>query len=158
MISIYRRFAHLIHEVAKFGTIGIIGAIITFGLSNVLHHGMGMGPLTAFAIGTVVATVFSYYANRHWTFRDRDSTGLGREYVLFFVLSAAGLAITELVVGFTYYVLDLRGILAYNVAMVIGTAMGTLFRFWSYKKWVFMAPEPALPEPAPAHELEPVSS
>jgi putative flippase GtrA len=177
MTGIYRRFAHLIHEVAKFGAIGIIGAIIAFGLSNILHrsnllhHGAGMGPLTAFAIGTVVATLFSYYANRYWTFRHRDSAGAGREYVLFFALSAVGLAITELIVGFTYYALDLRGLVAYNIAMVIGTAVGTLFRFWSYKKWVFLTPAtpatpavpaalgtPATAEPAdPALRPEPVS-
>jgi putative flippase GtrA len=150
--TIYRRFRHLIHELAKFGTIGAVGAIIAFGLSNLLHHA-GTGPLTAFAIGSVVATLFSYYANRYWTFKHRDSAGAGREYVLFFVLSAVGLAITELIVGFTYYVLDLRGLLAYNAAMVVGTAVGTLFRFWSYKKWVFLSPAPVEPAPQP----EPVS-
>lgn len=147
--SLYRRFAHLVHELAKFGVIGIVGAVITFGISNVLHAGVGMGPITSFGIATVIATTFSYFANRYWTFRHRDNAGLGREYVLFFVLSGIGLGITELFIGFNYYVLGFQGILAYNVAQVIGTAIATLFRYWSYKKWVFLPVGPgSLPEPA----------
>jgi hypothetical protein len=28
--------------------------------------------------------------------------------------------------------------------------LGMIFRFWSYRKWVFMAPQPAKPDEAPA--------
>jgi len=28
--------------------------------------------------------------------------------------------------------------LAYNVASVVGTGLGTIFRYFSYKKWVFL--------------------
>src|SRR5690606_3251942 len=107
----------------------------------------------------VIATTFSYLANRYWTFRHRDRTGLGREYVLFFALNGVGLVITELFIGFTHYVLGMPGPLAYNVSLVIGTAVASLFRFWSYKKWVFLPasappvdPASGLPEAPPASE------
>jgi hypothetical protein len=32
--------------------------------------------------------------------------------------------------------------LAYNVASVAGTGFGTIFRYFSYKKWVFLADAP----------------
>ncbi|MEU5883169.1 GtrA family protein [Spirillospora sp. NPDC047279] len=138
--NLYRRFAHLVHELMKFGSVGAIAFVITIGLSNVLHSesGFGMGPLTSNALATVVATTFAYLANRYWTFRHRDRTGIGREYVLFFALNGVGLVITQLFIGFTHYVLDLTGPIPYNAALIVGTGVATLFRFWSYKKWVFL--------------------
>ncbi|MCW2944769.1 MAG: GtrA family protein [Actinoallomurus sp.] len=139
-LKFYRQFAYLVHELAKFGVIGILNFVITIGISNTLHLGVGMGPLTSFGIGTVVATTFSYFANRFWTFRHRDTTGLGREYVLFFVFNGVGLVITWAFIGFTYYVLGMQNGVAFNASQVVGTAIATLFRFWAYKKWVFLPP------------------
>ncbi|WP_242903204.1 GtrA family protein [Actinomadura terrae] len=147
--NLQRRFAHLVRELAKFGSVGAIAFVITVGLGNFLHTGLDMGPLTSNGIATIVATTFSYLANRYWTFRHRDRTGLTREYVLFFALNGIGLVITELFIGFTRYVLGLSGALPYNVSLVIGTGFATLFRFWSYKKWVFL--------PTSAPQVDPAS-
>ncbi|MCW2917524.1 MAG: GtrA family protein [Actinomycetia bacterium] len=133
-----RRFAHLKRELAKFGSVGAIAFVITFGIFNALHQSAGVGPISSNVIATVVATTFAYFANRYWTFRHRDRTGLGREYLLFFVLNGIGLVISSLFVGFTTYVLDLEGVIPSNAALIVGTGVATLFRFWSYKKWVFL--------------------
>lgn len=139
-MNLYRQFAHLVHELAKFGSVGAIAFVITVGVGNGLHAGLGVGPLTSNGIATVIATTFAYFANRYWTFRQRDRTGLSREYALFFGLNGIGLVITELFIGFTHYVLVQQGTIAYNVSLVLGTGVATLFRFWSYKKWVFLPP------------------
>ncbi|WP_131740086.1 GtrA family protein [Actinomadura roseirufa] len=146
--SIQRRFAHLVRELAKFGSVGAIAFVITFALANALHTGLGVGPLTSNGVATVVATTFSYAANRYWTFRHRDRTGLGREYVLFFALNGVGLAITQLFVGFTSYVLELSGPIPFNASLVVGTGVATLFRYWAYKKWVFLPPTAPQVDPA----------
>jgi hypothetical protein len=99
--------------------------------------------------------VLSYVGNRFWTFRHRANHALLREWTVFFLLNAMGLVIAEATIGFTYYVLGFHGSLAFNLASVAGTGLGTIFRFWSYKKWVFIAPETLtgeLPEQIP--ELE----
>jgi len=140
-ISLYRRFALLIHEVAKFGVIGALAFVVTWGGTNMLHFGFGMGPLTSNAIATVVAATFAFAGNKYWTFRHRADTGLGREYFLFFVLNGVGLLIQLLCIGFTHYTLHLEGRVPYNVALIIGIVLGTLFRYWSYKKWVFLPPQ-----------------
>jgi putative flippase GtrA len=146
-----------VHELAKFGSVGAIAFVITIGTANILHGGLGVGPLTSNGIATIVATTFSYFANRYWTFRHRDRSGLGREYVLFFVLNGIGLVITELFIGFTHYVLDQRSLIAFNIAQIFGTGVATLFRYWSYKRWVFLPatapavdPHTGLPDAAPA--------
>ena len=62
-----------------------------------------------------------------------------RDSIMFFVLNGAGLLIYYACIG----IIDLAGLgknLAwYNVALVVGTGLGTLFRFWSYRKWIWLA-------------------
>lgn len=147
-VDLYRRFNRLFHELAKFGSVGAVAFVITTGTANLLHGGLGVGPLTSNGIATVIATTFAYFANRYWTFRHRDRSGLGREYALFFVLNGIGLVITEVFIGFTHYVLDQRSLIAFNVAQIIGTGVATLFRYWSYKRWVFL---PATMPPVDPH-------
>ena len=162
--SLYRRFADLVHELAKFGAIGILNFIITIAISDTLHLGLGVGPLTSFGVGTVVATTFSYFANRFWTFRHRDTSGLGREYVLFFIFNGVGLVITWVFIGFTHYILGITNGIAFNVSQIVGTGVATLFRYWAYKRWVFLPmtappvdPATGLPEAegAPIDDIEP---
>ena len=89
----------------------------------------------------MVAATLAFAGNRYWTFRHRAASGLGREYFLFFVLNGVGLLIQLLCIGFTHYTLKLDDHFSYNVALIVGIGLGTLFRFWSYKKWVFLPPQ-----------------
>jgi putative flippase GtrA len=141
---IYRDFRLFIHEVSKFGVVGLIAYLIDFGLANVLHDWVWhIGPVTSKAISTIVAATFSYFANRHWTWRDRARVGLFHEYSRFFILTLIGLAITELCVAITFYGLDERSPLAYNLsANVVGVILATVFRFWSFKRYVFLEVDP----------------
>jgi putative flippase GtrA len=151
--SLYARFAKLAHEVAKFGTVGLLAYILDTGTFNLLKYDGGPVShkvLTDKIISTSLAATFAYFANRHWTWRARARTGLGREYVLFFAFNGVGLGIALACLATSHYVLDLRSGLADNVsANVIGTILGTLFRFWSYRRWVFLdAEEPLRSEEA----------
>ena len=110
-------------------------------------NGAGFGWLAAKTISTVVAATFAYAGNRMWTFRHRANAGLAREYLLFFALNAVGLLIALLVIGFTEYSLGMHGQLAFNVAQVAGTGIATVFRYWAYKKWVFLPAERPAVEP-----------
>lgn len=132
--ELYARFRQLIHEGFKFVVIGAIGAIITFGVANALHP---VGPYKAITIATILATVFTYLGNRYWSFRHREGKGHARDSILFFVLNAVGLLIYWGCIG----IIDLAGLrkdlVWYNIALVVGTGLGTLFRFWSYRRWIW---------------------
>ncbi len=142
MVSLRRRFAELIPELAKFGTIGAIGSVIDLGGAAYLHGAVGVGPLVSKGASIIAATVFTYLGNRFWTFRHRVNQAFLREGTLFAALNVVGLAIAECVIAFTTYGLGLKGALAYNAASVFGTGLGTIFRYFSYKKWVFLAGAP----------------
>lgn len=152
LTGLYLRFAGLIAELAKFGLVGGLAAVVDLGGAGYLHGAAGLGPLSAKAISLSVAAVLSYLGNRFWTFRHRANHALLREWTVFLLLNAIGLVIAEATIGFTYYALGYHGSLAFNLASVAGTGLGTIFRFWSYKKWVFIAPETLtgdLPEQLP---------
>ncbi len=143
VVRLYERFQQLIHEGAKFGVIGAVGFVVTNGGTNLLHFQAGLGPNTANVIATIVATFVTYAGNRYWTFRHRVGSTMAREYMMFFVLNGIGLLIQLACISFTYYLLGMHGKLAYNIALIMGIALGTLFRFWSYRKWVwFESPRP----------------
>jgi putative flippase GtrA len=153
--GLYRTFEHLIHEIAKFGVVGAVAYVMTVVISNALRFGpTKMGPITSLGVAMLVAATFSYFANRHWTWRHKERHGLGREYSLFIALSVVGFLVTELPVGFSEYVLGLHSPLAYNISgNLIGTGLGTVWRFWSFKRWVFLEPEPERTEDAVAEAL-----
>jgi hypothetical protein len=111
------------------------------------------------AISASVAAVISYTGHRLWTFRHRASQGLLRGGLIFFGLNLIGLVISLLVIAFVTGVLRLQSLAAYNAAQVVGVLLGMGFRYWSYRRWVFLAfapgqaallPEPAAPELTPA--------
>lgn len=148
----YGRFAGLVHELARFGVIGAAAFVLDLGLFNLLNVALSWGVLTSKVIAAVASTTLAYLGNRYWTFKEREQTGLGREYFLFFLLNGIGLLISLLVLGFTEYTLKLTDPLSTNVANMVGVALGTLFRYWSYRRWVFLEvtePVPAEP-PAPS--------
>lgn len=139
------RFRQLIHEGAKFGVIGGIGFLITEVGTNLLLSPLH-GWLKADVVATLAATIVTYFGSRYWTFRHRERGGTGRETVLFVVLNVIGLGIQLACIGFANYALGLTDRFSSNVALFLGICLGTLFRFWSYRKWVWIAaaPGPAL--------------
>src|SRR6516162_2203140 len=139
MASLYRRFADLIPELAKFGVVGLVGTIIDLGGADFLHVHMGLGPMVSKAISITAATIITYLGSRFWTFRHRVNQALLREGMLFVALNLVGLAIAECVIAFVSYGLDMKHAIAYNAASLVGTGLGTIFWYFSYKKWVFLA-------------------
>ena len=144
MASLRKRVADLVPELAKFGVVGLIGSIIDLGGADYLHVHMGVGPMVAKGLSITAATIVTYVGSRFWTFRHRVNQALLREGVLFVVLNVIGLGIAEIVIAITTYGLDARSELAYNLASVAGTGLGTIFRYFSYKKWVFLAGAPGV--------------
>jgi putative flippase GtrA len=127
----------VVKELSAFGVVGVFNLFVDIGLFNALHFGAGIGPLTAKVISTGIATTSAYFMNRHWSFSHRARTGLAREYTLFFVLNGVALVMGLAVIAATRYGLGFTDKVSLNVANLVGIGFGTVFRFWSYKRWVF---------------------
>jgi putative flippase GtrA len=135
---LYQRFRHLIHEFAKFGIVGGIGFLVTEGVFNLLIH-VNASSFIANAVATMVAAAVTFIGNRHWTFRHRERTGMGRETVVFFTLNAVGVLIQQACLELAKHEFGRHDKLTLNVAFLVGVGLATMFRFWSYRKFVWLA-------------------
>jgi putative flippase GtrA len=138
-------------EILTFGVIGAVNTIVDIGLFNVLLWWVLPGqPLVDKGLSITVATVSAYVMNRNLTWADRARTGLRRELPLFALLSLIGLGISEATLALSHYGLGYTSALADNIsANVIGLVLASLWRFWSFRRWVFLVDEPPAVEPFP---------
>ncbi|MEU4112458.1 GtrA family protein [Streptomyces sp. NPDC027717] len=145
----------LAREVAKFGAVGGAGVLVNLGVFNLVRHTSDLPVVRASIIATIVAIVFNYLGFRYWTYRDRDKGGRPRELMLFLVFSAIGLVIENGVLYLATYGFGWDTPLQSNVFKFVGIGVATLFRFWSYRTWVFRAlPGEAGKEPVARHQPE----
>ena len=166
----------LVREVAKFGAVGGAGVLVNLGVFNLVRHVSDLPVVRASIIATIVAIAFNYVGFRYFAYRDRAKSGRTRELALFAAFSAIGLVIENGVLYTATYGFGWDGPVASNVFKFIGIGTATVFRFWSYRTWVFRAlpaaepqaepmPEPAplprpdrAPEPLPEPQPEPANS
>ena len=134
------RLRGVVAELAKFGTVGALSFIIDVAIFNAVLLVLDK-PLTAKVISTVFSATNAFVLNRAWSFKHRERTNVRREYSLFFVLNVVGLSISLLCLAVSHYVLGFESRLADNIAANgIGLVLGTTFRFWSYRRFVWAAP------------------
>lgn len=139
--AIMDRFRALLSELAKFGTVGFISLGVDFAVYNAVLYVNADKPLTARVLATVVAATNAFFLNRHWSFKDRERRHVGRDASLFFVINAVGMGIGLLAVAISHYVLGFDSVLADNIAAYgPGLVLGTAFRFWAYRRFVWVAP------------------
>jgi putative flippase GtrA len=145
------RWQKLLHEALKFGTVGALNLVVNFAVFNALILTIFPdGQLKANVIATLVALTMSFFMNRHWTYRDRPKDAVRREYTLFFLFNGVGLAIELGVLGLTKYGLGLETVVAINAAKLLGSVLGTVFRFWSYRTFVFKPERATVVRTAPS--------
>ncbi|MFB7932825.1 MULTISPECIES: GtrA family protein [Streptomyces] len=136
-------------EAAKFGVVGALAFVVDNGGYNLLVFGLPGGaeggpmrtsPVQASVIATTAAALFSWVGNRYWTYRDQHREKVTQELVLFLVANGVGLAITAGTVFASRQLLGLDSALSDNTARIFGWVLATLFRFYAYRRYVFVAP------------------
>ena len=151
--SLAQRFHVVVAELAKFGVVGSLSLLLDLAVFNLVLTVLPHKPLTAKVVSTLVSATNAFVLNRHWSFRARErGDSLRREALLFALLNAGGLLIALTCLGVSHYVLGFESRLADNVAANgVGLVLGTMFRFWSYRRFVWAAPAAAtVPDDAPA--------
>ncbi len=153
-LPLRERLVAWVREFVQFGMVGALSFVLDMGLFNLLQHGrlgvLAGHPNTANIASATVATIFSWVANRLWTYRGRTQANVAREALLFAFANVGGVLITQFCLFFSHEVLGLHSPLADNVAAyVVGFALGTAFRFVFYHYIVFTG-TPAEPVSATA--------
>ncbi|GAA4077923.1 GtrA family protein [Streptomyces shaanxiensis] len=137
--AVRQRFDRLMRELAKFGAVGGSGVLVNFLVFNLVRHVTDLQVVRASVIATLVATLTNYIGYRYFTYRDRDKGRRTKELGLFLLFSAVGLVIENGVLYAATYGFGWDSPLQSNVFKFLGIGVATLFRFWSYRTWVFRA-------------------
>lgn len=128
----------LMKELTAFGVVGALAFVIDLSIFRWLSP---YGALKANFVSTIVSTAFAYVGNRYLSFSHLARRGIARETTLFFGINLITLVFSEMAIAFFVYPLgnahDSDTVFAVKLVTI---AIGTVFRFWAYKRFVFGAP------------------
>ncbi|WP_299034390.1 GtrA family protein [uncultured Pseudokineococcus sp.] len=125
-------------EIARFLLTGGAAYAVDLAVFNALILLADVGSLTAKVVSSVFAIAVAFAGSRWFTWRDRRSDRVVREYVLFVVFSVLAAGIQYLCLVLTHEVLGWTSPLVDNLsANVVGMALAMAFRFWTFRTYVF---------------------
>ncbi|MDK1028987.1 MAG: GtrA family protein [Anaerolineae bacterium] len=75
----------------KFAAVGVFGAIIDFGMMNLLTQIANMRLVWAGIISFLCAIISNFIWNRYWTYPDSRSRAVTHQLTMFFVVNITGL-------------------------------------------------------------------
>ena len=136
-------------ELLRFVGTGLAAYLTDVAVFNALLLGADMAATWSKVLSSVVAIAVAFAGSRWFTWRDRRSDRIGREYALFLLFSTLAAGIQYLCLVITHHGLGWTSPLADNIsANVVGMALATVFRFWTFRTYVFPAAAVPVREPS----------
>lgn len=77
----------------RFLVVGMFGAVVDFGIENLLHRLFGLPYVWSGTISFICAILSNFFWNRYWTYPDSRSKPIMGQLVQFAIVNAAGLGI-----------------------------------------------------------------
>lgn len=134
----------------KFAVVGVIGAVVDFGILYLMHRVVGLPIVPANTISFTCAVLSNFTWNRYWTYPDSRSKPLSAQLGQFFVVNIIGWAINT---GILTLLKDpLTGVAAgmlpalsaqtaytigYNSAKVVATGVVMFWNFFVNRVWTY---------------------
>lgn len=133
----------------KFAAVGVIGAVIDFGVMNLLTQALDMPLVPAGTISFVCAVASNFIWNRFWTYPDSRSRPVAHQLVMFFAVNIAGVTIRIPILHFIeppflklMERMHLRGplapeFLAKNLTLALAVGIVMLWNFFVNRYWTY---------------------
>jgi len=133
----------------KFAAVGVIGAIIDFGVMNLLTQATGMDLVPAGTISFICAVSSNFVWNRYWTYPDSRSRPISRQLVMFFLVNIAGVAIRIPILHYVepplLHVIEDTNLLASlsaeflakNLTLALAVGIVMLWNFFVNRYWTY---------------------
>jgi putative flippase GtrA len=133
----------------KFAAVGVIGAVIDFGVMNLLTQALDMPLVPAGTISFVCAVASNFIWNRFWTYPDSRSRPVAHQLVMFFAVNIAGVTIRIPILHFVeppflklMERMHLRGplspeFLAKNLTLALAVGIVMLWNFFVNRYWTY---------------------
>lgn len=126
-------------QLFRFGIVGGINTAIDFGLLFLLSA-FGLSHIFANSISTTTAFIFSFFANKKFTFKTTD-TNIKREIALFIIVTLFGLWVLQNLVIWLITPMLSRFISSSNlvlfVAKILATCVSLVWNYLLYDRVVF---------------------
>jgi len=133
----------------KFAAVGVIGAVIDFGVMNLLTQAADMSLVMAGTISFVCAVTSNFIWNRFWTYPDSRSRPITRQLAMFFAVNIAGVAIRipilhfveppllTMLNGMGAGILVSSEFLAKNLTLALAVGIVMLWNFFVNRYWTY---------------------
>jgi len=132
----------LFNQIMKFGVVGLFCFFIDFGITTGLTSLLGVHYLVSKFLGFVISAVVNYILSIRFVFHPQKNMDKKKEFTVFLILSAIGLAINEIVMygcvdGIYHRSKALQALLTGDqmiaVSTVIATGVVMVYNFISRK-------------------------
>jgi putative flippase GtrA len=122
------------------GAVGYVVDVLAFNYLRTLPPFATQDPSVAKTLAVAAAMVVTYVGNESLTWRGESGSDRRRQVALFVLFNVIGLGFSIVTLMISHDLLGLTSPLADNIsANVIGLALGTAFRYLTYKKYVFVS-------------------
>ena len=134
----------------RFAVVGAIGAVVDFGIANVLMQIFSASLVVAGTISFLCAVLSNFTWNRYWTYPDSRSKPLSRQLFQFFIVSITGLAIRIPILHFLEPIfeqmfirlpIDFPGyhpeVMADNFTLAIAVVIVMFWNFFANRYWTY---------------------
>lgn len=133
----------------KFALVGTLGAIIDFGVMNLLTRLTGMDLVPAGTISFTCAVISNFLWNRHWTYPESRSRHVMHQLGMFFLVNVAGIGIRIPILHYAepplMHFFDIHYIhnsatadlIAKNVTLAIAVGIVMLWNFFINRYWTY---------------------
>jgi putative flippase GtrA len=123
----------------KFAIVGTSGAVVDFGVLNLLHLAFGFSKFWANTCSFTLAVFNNFTWNRLWTFPESRERPLKSQLGQFALVNVAGLAINQVVfLGLDKYLFTpWFGRLGYNLAKAVAIIVVLFWNFGINRIWTY---------------------
>ncbi|RME71897.1 MAG: GtrA family protein [Chloroflexi bacterium] len=139
ILQLYHTRPKELTRFVKFAIVGAIGAVIDFGLLNLMKGYFGWPLLWANTLSVSVAIISNFTWNRLWTFPESRSRKKRVQLVQFALVNVVGLLINNvIVVGLDAVFVPYVGEpLSYNLAKAIAIGVVLFWNFGANRIWTY---------------------
>ena len=128
-------------EKIRFGLVGVVNTAIDFGILLVLVRVFSLPTIGANYISTSVALIFSFFANKKFTFKNNDKTQV-KQFIVFLAITLIGLwVIQPLVISgieLTIASFTINSSLKLIIAKLFATVASLIWNYLMYRRFVFV--------------------
>jgi putative flippase GtrA len=124
----------------KFAIVGAFGAVVDFGILNILVLAFGVPKEYANLVSVTCAIISNFVWNRLWTFPESRERALHTQFGQFASVNVVGLGINEIVFLSTdalWFAAMFAHPLDYNVAKAMATLVVLFWNFFANRNWTY---------------------